>query len=91
MLDVAEQPSEGIDREWLEQLYAVAVLEPGDTAAVIYDRVGAPDVPAIPTLRKWHYALTRTTQMFTLTPSFVPGVPVGVLPLAITRWPGYGG
>lgn len=76
----------------LAEMWGIGILRAGEAVANVYERVAVLVVPKVPTLREWKYGLTFTQQTFTpASPAFVPGVPVGVMPLTITRWEGYAG
>jgi len=53
-----------VTRAALERVWALAILMPGETVAAVYELAADVDAPQIPTIRRWTFDATYTTQPF---------------------------
>ena len=65
-----------ITRAVIERVWALAILIPGEAAAAVYELATDPDVPTVPTIRRWTFDATYTVQPFIpVEPGAVLGSP----------------
>lgn len=53
-----------ITRDVLERVWALAILLPDAVTASVYELATNPDVPGVPTIRRWTFDATYTVQPF---------------------------
>lgn len=53
-----------ITRAVLERVWALAMLIPGEASAAVYELATDPDVPTVPTIRRWTFDATYTVQPY---------------------------
>lgn len=53
-----------VTRAVLERVWALALLIPGEAAAAVYELATDPDVPTVPTIRRWTFDATYTVQPY---------------------------
>lgn len=65
-----------ITRDVLERTWALALLLPEETVATVFELATDPDVPTVPTIRRWTFDATYTVQPFVpVEPGAVLGSP----------------
>lgn len=53
-----------ITRDVIERVWALALLIPGEAAAAVYELATDPDVPGVPTIRRWTFDASYTVQPY---------------------------